>query len=82
MNETTVEQERIILAILVVLGVILHRVEALLPLPTPWIKLGLANIMTLIALVFLGAGAAFTVTLLRVFLDRYWAAPSSAPLFS
>ena len=32
------------MAVLVALGVILHRVEALLPLPSPWVKLGLANI--------------------------------------
>ena len=42
-----------VIALLVGLGVVLHRLEALLPLPTPWVKLGLANIMTLIALVFL-----------------------------
>ena len=33
------------MAIMVALGVILHRLEALLPLPSPWIKLGLANLM-------------------------------------
>ena len=43
-----------VIALLVGLGVVLHRLEALLPLPTPWVKLGLANIMALIALVFLG----------------------------
>jgi len=43
------------MAIMVALGVILHRLEALLPLPSPWIKLGLANLITLVALVFLGS---------------------------
>ena len=42
------------MAIMVTLGVILHRLEALLPLPSPWIKLGLANLMTLVALFFWG----------------------------
>ncbi|MDH5459307.1 MAG: Gx transporter family protein, partial [Nitrospinota bacterium] len=56
------------IALLVGLGVVLHRLEALLPLPTPWVKLGLANIMTLIALVFLGFRAAVEVTLLRILL--------------
>jgi uncharacterized membrane protein len=43
------------MAIMVALGVILHRLEALLLfLPSPWIKLGLANLMTLVALVFFG----------------------------
>ena len=64
-----------------VLGVILHRVEALLPLPTPWIKLGLANIMTMIALVFLGASAALTVTLLRIFLGSLLGGTFLGPTF-
>ena len=34
-------------------GIILHRLEALSPLPSPWIKLGLTKLMTLVAL-FLG----------------------------
>ena len=52
------------MAIMVALGVILHRLEALLPLPSPWIKLGLANLMTLVALVFLGFKEAVIVTFL------------------
>jgi heptaprenyl diphosphate synthase len=56
------------LAIMVALRVILHRLEALLPLPSPWIKLGLANLMTLVALVFLGFKEAVIVTFLRVVL--------------
>ena len=54
------------MAIMVTLGVILHRLEALLPLPFPWIKLGLANLMTLVALVFLGFKEEVIVTFLRV----------------
>jgi heptaprenyl diphosphate synthase len=54
------------MAIMVTLGVILHRLEELLPLPSPWIKLGLANLMTLVALVFLGFKEAVIVTFLRV----------------
>ena len=54
------------MAIMVALRVILHRLEALLPLPSPWIKLGLANLMTLVSLVFLGFKEAVIVTFLRV----------------
>jgi len=57
------------LALIVALGVVLHRCEALIPLPSPWIKLGLANVMTLVTLVFLGFRDALTVTLLRVILS-------------
>ena len=57
-----------ILALIVALGIVLHRLEVLIPLPSPWIKLGLANVMTLVTLVFLGFRDALTVTLLRVVL--------------
>ena len=40
------------MAIMVDLGVILNRLEALLPLPSPWLKLRLAKLMTLVALIF------------------------------
>ncbi len=42
------------MALMVALGFILHRLEALLPLPTPWVKVRLANLMTLMALFYLG----------------------------
>jgi heptaprenyl diphosphate synthase len=70
-----------IIALLVGLGVVLHRLEALLPLPTPWVKLGLANIMTLIALVFLGFRAALEVTLLRVLLGSVLGGTFLSPTF-
>lgn len=69
------------LALLVGLGVVLHRLEALLPLPTPWVKLGLANIMSLIALVFLGFRAALEVTLLRVLLGSVLSGTFLSPTF-
>ncbi len=70
-----------VIALLVGLGVVLHRLEALLPLPTPWVKLGLANIMTLIALVFLGFRAAVEVTLLRVLLGSVLGGTFLSPTF-
>ena len=67
--ELTQPNRRItILALIVALGVVLHRLEGLIPLPSPWIKQGLANVMTLVTLVFLGFRDALTVTLLRVVL--------------
>lgn len=65
-SELTQSSKMMTMAIMVALGVILHRMEALLPLPSPWIKLGLANLMTLVALVFLGFKEAVIVTFLRV----------------
>ena len=70
-----------VIALLVGLGVVLHRLEAMLPLPTPWVKLGLANIMTLIALVFLGFRAALEVTLLRILLGSVLGGTFLSPTF-
>ena len=69
------------IALLVGLGVVLHRLEALLPLPTPWVKLGLANIMSLVALVFLGFRAALEVTLLRILLGSVLGGTFLSPPF-
>ena len=70
-----------IMALMVALGVILHRFEAMLPLPTPWVKLGLANLMTLMALVYLGTQEAFIVTLLRVILGTILGGTFLGPTF-
>jgi heptaprenyl diphosphate synthase len=67
-DDSTHDKKIVIMALMVALRVILHRLEALLPLPTPWVKLGLANLMTLVALFYLGTREAFIVTLLRVIL--------------
>ena len=69
------------MAIMVALGVILHRLEALLPLPSPWIKLGLANLMTLVALIFLGFKEAVIVTFLRVVLGSILGGTFLGPTF-
>ena len=42
--------------------------EGYLPMPLPGIKLGAANVFSLVALVILGVKEAFAVTLIRVFL--------------
>lgn len=69
------------IALLAGLGVVLHRLEILLPLPSPWVKLGLANVMSLIALVFLGFKDAVTVTVLRVFLGSVLGGTFLSPTF-
>ncbi len=76
-----VEKNFLSVALLVALGVVLHRLEALLPLPSPWIKLGLANIMTLVALVFLGPREAFLVAFLRVVLGSIFGGTFLSPAF-
>ena len=74
-------QKLLILAILVGLGVVLHRIETLLPLPSPWVKLGLANVMTLVALVWFGFREALIVTLLRIFLGAVFGGTFLGPTF-
>lgn len=60
----------VFLALLVALGTALHLVEGMLlvPVPVPGVKLGLANIATLLALYLFGIRGGLTVALLRVLL--------------
>lgn len=46
-------------------GLALFLFESLIPRPLPWIKPGLANIATIVALYTLGAAAAWMVSMLR-----------------
>ena len=83
---TTIEEIRInhritILSLIVALGVVLHRLEILIPLPSPWIKLGLANVMTLVTLIFFGLRDAVTVTLLRIMLGATIGGTFLSPTF-
>ncbi len=61
-------QRLTVVAMLVAIGMVLHLVEAAIPLPVqiPGVKLGLANIVTLVAFFSLGPREAFWVALLRV----------------
>ena len=55
-----------LLGVLVALALALHLIEAQIPAPLPWVRPGLANLMTLVALLSLGWRAGLLVTLLRV----------------
>lgn len=59
-------RRRVFLALFTALAVAMHALEALWPAPAPWFRLGLANILTLVALFLYGGGAAWTVSLTRV----------------
>jgi heptaprenyl diphosphate synthase len=61
-------RRRVFLALFTALAVALHTLEALWPAPAPWFRLGLANILTLVALFLYGGQAAWTVSLGRVLL--------------
>jgi heptaprenyl diphosphate synthase len=67
MIDTTQDTRKIVyISLLVAMSVVLHTLEQMIPLPSPWIKFGISNIATLLALVLLGFKEAIIVTLLRV----------------
>ena len=80
-GETRINHRITILSLIVALGVVLHRLEILIPLPSPWIKLGLANVMTLVTLIFFGLRDAVTVTLLRIMLGSIGGGTFLSPTF-
>lgn len=54
------------LGVLVALAVALHLLEAQIPAPLPWVRLGLGNVMTLVAVVTLGWRSGVTVAVVKV----------------
>ena len=80
-GETRINHRITTLSLIVALGMVLHRLEILIPLPSPWIKLGLANVMTLVTLVFFGLRDAVTVTLLRIMLGSIVGGAFLSPTF-
>lgn len=54
------------IAVLSAYALALHGFESLIPLPIPWLKVGLANIITITTFILLGFRDALTVTLIRV----------------
>lgn len=57
------------LAVLVSLAVALNALESLVPSPLPWVRLGLANLLTLLAILTWGWKEGYTVTILRVLIS-------------
>jgi len=54
-------------AVLAAVGTVLHVVESFVPMPVPFLKLGLANVATVVALVVLSPRDMVLVLLTRVF---------------
>jgi heptaprenyl diphosphate synthase len=76
-----VRPETIHIALLSAYAVGLHSIEALIPTPIPWLRLGLANIITLTTLYLYGLKAGMTVTLTRVFIRSLLAGTFLGPAF-
>ena len=56
----------VLLSLLVALAIAMRGLEALIPNPLPWVRVGLANIMTLLAILLFGLKAGMVLTVLRV----------------
>lgn len=69
------------LSLLTAASLVLFLFEALIPAPLPWVRLGLANVMTLTVLYLYGPGDAFLLTLLRVVLGSFLVGAFLAPAF-
>lgn len=61
-------RQKIILAMLIAMGLIVFVFESFLPRPLPWIKPGLSNIASLLTLFWYGFPAAVLVTVFRIVL--------------
>lgn len=66
---------------LIVVGLLLFIFETYIPRPIPWLKFGLANIATLIALYWLGWKAALTVAVFRIFIGAFFTGMLFSPGF-
>ena len=69
MKKILKHKHEIFLTSLVLFSVYLSLAEALIPKPFPWMKIGLANISTLIALEKFNSKMAFEVVILRVLIQ-------------
>ena len=69
------------IAILVAVASILFSVETLIQFPVPWLRLGLANIVTLLALKWWGIREAFVILFMRVLLGSFLMGRFLHPVF-
>jgi heptaprenyl diphosphate synthase len=61
-------QDKYRIAVLSAYALALHGFESLIPMPIPWLRVGLANIITVTTFILFGFRAAMMVTLVRVFI--------------
>jgi len=70
------------LGVLVALSLALHLLEAQVPSPLPWVRPGLANVMTLFALLVVGVRAGLLVALLRIVIGSLLSGGFLGPAFA
>lgn len=69
------------LAIFVAVATVLQVAESLVPKPVPWLRLGLANAVTLLVLIRAGAAPAVAVTVARLLLGGLVLGTLGSPAF-
>src|SRR5262245_35792642 len=69
------------LGLLVAIAVTLQIAESLIPRPIPWLRLGLANAVTLLVLIRVGFRAALAVTAIRIVLSGLLLGTFGGPAF-
>jgi len=74
-------QDKRRIAMLSAYALALHGFESLIPMPIPWIRVGLANIITVAAFILFGFRAAMMVTLVRVFIASLFTGSFLGPGF-
>lgn len=74
-------QDKYRIALLSAYAIAIHSFESLLPSPIPWLRLGIANIITLATLVLYGFRPAMMITLIRVILSSIFIGTFLGPGF-
>ena len=75
------ERRRVFLALFAALAIALHGLEFLLPSPVPWFRLGIANILALLALFLYDGRAAWSVNLVRIIVASLFLGTFLSPRF-
>lgn len=64
-------REMVYLSLLATFAIVVHSLEMVFPSPLPWLRLGLANIITLVTLILFGLKAGLFVTIIRVLVGSF-----------
>ena len=78
----TKTKRMVLLSMLVAIALVIYLIEAQIPVLFPGIKLGLANSISLLALILLGWREAFLIMILRTLLGSIFGGSMSAFMFS
>jgi len=81
MGVKSMRNKIVVLALLIAIASILYTFENLIPLPLPWFRLGLSNIITLLTLKWWGIKESLLVVILRVLIGGLLSGKILDPIF-